>query len=197
MPRYTSTLFTISFLLLLSSSFISTKGSFEEEVPETIHTSSKCLEQSTRLHFYLHDIISGKNPTAVRIAGPPNSTFINFGNTMMIDDPLTEGPETTSKLVGKAQGLYALAARDDFSLLVVMNFAFLEGKYNGSTISILGRNPIAHTVREMPIVGGSGVFRLARGSALAHPVWVSGGDATVEYNVSVLHPAETCDLNQI
>jgi hypothetical protein len=68
-------------------------------------------------------------------------------------------------------------------------YAFLEGMYNGSALSILGRNPALDTVREMPIVGGSGVFRYARGYALAKTVWFSpkSGNAVVEYNVSVLH----------
>ncbi|KAH1084375.1 hypothetical protein J1N35_024136 [Gossypium stocksii] len=43
------------------------------------------------------------------------------------------------------------------------NFAFIEGKYNGSNLSVLGRNPVFSAVREMPVIGGSGVFRFARG----------------------------------
>lgn len=107
----------------------------------------------------------------------------------MINDRLTEGLEPTSKAVGRAQGMYAVASQHDLGLLMVINFAFLEGKYNGSALSILGRNPVLHSVREMPIVGGSGVFRLARGYALAKTVRFNPktGDAVVEYNVSVLH----------
>ncbi|MFQ6635341.1 hypothetical protein Gotur_012196 [Gossypium turneri] len=38
----------------------------------------------------------------------------------------------------------------------------------------------------MPIVGGSGIFRFARGYALAKTVWFNkNGDAIVEYNVTV------------
>uniref|UniRef100_A0A2P2NK10 Dirigent protein n=1 Tax=Rhizophora mucronata TaxID=61149 RepID=A0A2P2NK10_RHIMU len=72
---------------------------------------------------------------------------------------------------------------------MVMNYAFTEGNYNGSSISILGRNHIMDDSREMPIVGGSGQFRLARGYALAHTVRfdVQTGDATVEYDVYVSH----------
>ncbi|TKY49658.1 Dirigent protein 21 [Spatholobus suberectus] len=45
------------------------------------------------------------------------------------------------------------------------------------------------TVREMPIVGGSGIFRYARGFALAktYVFNANSGVAIVEYNVSVLH----------
>lgn len=107
----------------------------------------------------------------------------------MADDPLTEGPDRSSKLVGRAQGLYAFASQQEIALLMVLNFAFMEGKYNGSSISIVGRNSVLEAVREMPIVGGSGLFRYARGYALAHTFWSDKekGDAIVEYNVTVLH----------
>ena len=72
---------------------------------------------------------------------------------------------------------------------MVLNYAFVEGKYNGSNLSILGRNSALSEVREMPIVGGSGLFRFARGYAQArtHTIDFKTGDAVVEYNVYVLH----------
>jgi len=52
-----------------------------------------------------------------------------------------------------------------------------------------GRNMVLSAVREMPIVGGSGAFRFARGYAQAktYSFDVQTGDAAVEYNVYVLH----------
>ena len=72
---------------------------------------------------------------------------------------------------------------------LTMNFAFTEGKYNGSTLTILGRNAVFHKVREMPVIGGSGVFRFARGYAEANTHWIEikSGDVVVEYNVYVFH----------
>ncbi|CAN6476206.1 unnamed protein product [Victoria cruziana] len=144
----------------------------------------------SHLQFYFHDIFSGRNPTVVTVAGAKNSTSLTgFGNVVMVDDPLTEGPELSSKLVGRAQGLYASAGLQDLSLLMAVNFAFMEGKYNGSSLTIMGRNTVLRPVREMPVVGGSGLFRMARGYANARTHWVDikTGDATVEYNVYVLH----------
>ncbi|KAM1335368.1 hypothetical protein PS2_039506 [Malus domestica] len=146
-------------------------------------------ENLSHLHFFFHDILGGKNPTSVRIIGPPNGTAAGFGSTMMIDNALTEEQDRASKLVGRAQGFYSVASQqaDEFALLMVMNFVFVEGKYKGSSISILGRNPVLNDVREMPVVGGTGQFRSARGYALAHTVWFDAntGDAIVEYNVYV------------
>ncbi|XWS56160.1 hypothetical protein CRYUN_Cryun09bG0062400 [Craigia yunnanensis] len=146
-------------------------------------------EKLSHLHFYFHDIISGKNATACRVAEAPStnhsSTF--FGATVMIDDPLTIKPDVNSKIVGRAQGMYAFASQSEFSLLMVLNFAFTEGKYNGSTLSLLGRNKILSSVREMPIVGGSGVFRFARGYAQARTYSNTQIHTIVEYNVYVFH----------
>ncbi|CAL0302516.1 unnamed protein product [Lupinus luteus] len=148
-------------------------------------------EKLTHLHFYFHDILSGPKPTAVNVAKAQmtNKSPTDFGMVMMADDPLTSGPEPDSKLVGKAQGIYASAAQDEVGLLMVMNFAFTEGKYNGSTLSVLGRNTVFSAVREIPIVGGSGLFRFARGYAHAktHTFDLKTGDAVVEYNVYVFH----------
>ncbi|KAF3498580.1 hypothetical protein DY000_02029251 [Brassica cretica] len=58
--------------------------------------------------------------------------------------------------------VYAGAAQKELGFLMAMNFAFKTGKYNGSTITIFGRNTAMSEVREMPIVGGSGIFRFAR-----------------------------------
>ncbi|KAL6523190.1 hypothetical protein OROGR_016801 [Orobanche gracilis] len=148
-------------------------------------------EKLSHLHFYFHDIVSGRHPTAVPIAGSAvtNTSATGFGFVSMIDDPLTVGPETGSRIVGRAQGMYGSADLTNLGLLMVLNFAFTEGKFNGSTLSVLGRNAVFSAVRELPIVGGSGVFRFARGYAQAktHTFNLRTKDAVVEYNVYVFH----------
>ncbi|CAN0845908.1 Dirigent protein 23 [Linum grandiflorum] len=60
---------------------------------------------------------------------------------------------------------------------MVMSYGFIDGPYNGSSISIMGKNP-------------TGVFRMARGYAAMKTVSVNaGGDAVVFYNVTVYTPA--------
>ncbi|XVF75965.1 hypothetical protein PTKIN_Ptkin13bG0229600 [Pterospermum kingtungense] len=104
-----------------------------------------------------------------------------------MDDPLTIKPDVNSKIVGRAQGIYAFASQSDFSFLMVLNFVFTEGKYNGSTLSVLGSDHIPFKVREMPIVGGSGVFRFARGYAQARTYDDRVLHTIEEYNVYVFH----------
>lgn len=159
-------------------------GKFSEHFPVPI--STKRMEKTTRLHFYIHDNPTGKHPTAILIAGSPRKTF---GSTFMMDDQLTELPDPASKVVGRAQGLYSFASQHDLGLLVVVNLEFIEGIYNGSTLSILGHNPIMKRERELPVVGGTALFRYARGYALARTLSFdqNTGNAVVEYNVSVIH----------
>lgn len=183
--------FLILFFLALAIANDNQPDNYSNVFSKHISPSSLGLkrEKLLHLHFYLHDIVSGENATAVRVAEAPstNTSSSTFGATVMMDDPLTIQPDVNSKTVGRAQGIYAFASQSDFSLLMVLNFVFNEGKYNGSTLSVLGRNHVVSDVREMPIVGGSGVFRFARGYAQGRTYSNSPGHTIVEYNVYVLY----------
>lgn len=65
-------------------------------------------DKVTNLQFYFHDTLSGKNPTAVKVAqaADTDKSPTLFGSVFMIDDALTETADPKSKLVGRAQGLY-------------------------------------------------------------------------------------------
>ncbi|ESW34353.1 hypothetical protein PHAVU_001G145300 [Phaseolus vulgaris] len=181
-----TSIFTIILTLLFSFTTAKSPTFYRTMSPTSLGLKK---EKLSHLHFFFHDILSGPNPTAVRVVQPQNTSSTLFGFMSMADDPLTAGPEQGSKLVGKAQGIYGSAAQEEIGLLMIMNFVFCEGKYNGSTLSLLGRNTVFSTVREMPIVGGSGLFRFARGYAQAktHTLDFKTGDAIVEYNVYVFH----------
>ncbi|XP_026390149.1 dirigent protein 1-like [Papaver somniferum] len=148
------------------------------------------MEKMTRLHFYFHDVVTGDNPTAVRIAearGTKTSSTM-FGALYMIDDPLTEGPNPDSGLVGRAQGFYGHSGKDEMSLIMGMSLFFTANeKFNGSSISVFTRNPITHTDREFAIVGGTGYFKFARGYISGKTYRISGPDAIVEYNCTIIH----------
>nr|AFK34612.1 unknown [Medicago truncatula] len=149
-------------------------------------------EKFTHLHFYFHDIVSGPKPSMVFIAEPNGKVknALPFGTVVAMDDPLTAGPERDSKLVGKAQGIYTSISQEEMGLMMVMTMAFTDGHFNGSTLSILGRNMImSEPVREMAIVGGTGAFRFVRGYAQAkfYSVDYTKGDAVVEYDIFVFH----------
>ena len=149
-------------------------------------------ETVTNLQFYFHDTLSGQNPSAIQVAQPVDknkSSLTMFGAIMMADDPLTETPDPKSKLVGRAQGLYGSSCQQEVGLLMAMSFSFTDGPYNGSSFSLMGKNSAMNPVREMAIVGGTGLFRMARGYALAKTYWLdpTTGDAIVGYNVTLVH----------
>ncbi|XP_004506818.1 dirigent protein 22-like [Cicer arietinum] len=149
-------------------------------------------QHASHFRFYWQDIVGGNNATSIPIIPPLpkfNNSFSAFGLVRIIDNALTVGPNLSSKLLGRAQGFYASTSQTELDFLMVMNFALFEGKYNGSTITILGRNVANNKVRELPVIGGSGVFRFAKGYAEASTYSFDplSGDATIEYNVYVSH----------
>lgn len=205
---FESTIFNIIPSLLLSFSLEKGERKEESEMAKLSHMVlimvvveftiwfQSCRAEDTKekiayLQFYFHDTLSGKTPSAVKIAQAPETdkSPTLFGALLMADDPLTETSDPNSKLVGRAQGLYGSAGQHEVGLIMAMSFEFIDGEYSGSSISIFGRNPALNPVREMPVVGGTGIFRLARGYAIAKTHWYDPltGDAIVGYNVTVLH----------
>ncbi|KAL1540947.1 Dirigent protein 19 [Salvia divinorum] len=153
-----------------------------------LELDQKAMKQKlSRFLVYWHDIPSGNAPSSIAIVKPVTKT--GFGQVNMIDNLLTLGPELSSKTVGKAQGFYGFASQEELGLLMAMNFFFTTGKYNGSSITILGRNAVFDHVREMPVIGGSGLFRWARGyvQARTHDLDLKSGVASVEYTIYVMH----------
>ncbi|XP_047314571.1 dirigent protein 22-like [Impatiens glandulifera] len=146
------------------------------------------------VEFYMHDIVGGPNPSAVRVAGQSsNITGLNpitsmYGSVFVMDNALTSTPSLNSTLMGRAQGIYVMASQhNEFSLLMTLTYHFIQGSYNGSSFSVVGRNPVMNETREMPIVGGTGVFRMARGYCLAKTYSMDQMDAVVGYNVTIFH----------
>ncbi|KAM0946940.1 putative dirigent protein [Dioscorea sansibarensis] len=152
-------------------------------------------EKVTHLHFFYQENLNGDHPTAVLVA-KPNDTTINgsnlasFGEVYVLDTPLTETQDPNSKVVGQVQGLSVSVGRDKTMLVFMVDFGFTSGEFNGSSISVLSRNPILETEhRELAIVGGRGKFRMARGFADLHTNYMNATSSVVivEYNVTVFH----------
>ncbi|CAL1398055.1 unnamed protein product [Linum trigynum] len=148
----------------------------------------------TNLQFYFHDTPSGSNPTAVQVVKPvatasDSNSF--FGAVVMVDDPLTETSDAGSMLVGRAQGMYTFSSQNESAIIMSMSLGFTDGPYNGSSLSVMGKNMVMNPTRELPVLGGTGMFRMARGYAVLKTVTfnTTSGDAVVNYNVTVYTPA--------
>jgi len=187
------TLFVPLILSFLFTSLVS--ATFYQTIsPDQLHSREKL----THIRFYFHELITNEKPSLI-IIDPPKvmaNSPLPFGSMVVIEDPLTIGPDVESRKIGKAQGFYLSATQRpglDLEIVMGMTLTFLEGEFNGSSLSVLGRNEIIIPVRELPIIGGTGAFRFARGFVLARSVKVDyhKGDATVEYNVYVYHYSST------
>ncbi|KAL2542412.1 Dirigent protein 2 [Abeliophyllum distichum] len=165
----------------------------KEEEEEEIWSQSLCpgKEKVTKLHFYLQDVVGGPNRTAYDVAKSEitDSLPSKFGKVWLFDNLVTAGPEPESKKVGRVQGIVGLSDLHEMAFVMLVNLVFTEGKFNGSTLSILGRNPWNDKVREVPVVGGTGVFRMARGYVITTTYSVDDPytHGVIEYTVFVSH----------
>ncbi|KAK4405344.1 Dirigent protein 11 [Sesamum angolense] len=171
-------------------------GSLLMNIPRGSHAESELnlcpgRERVTRLRFYVQDLVGGENPTVWKVAQSNLTNLLPsaFGLVSVLDNLVTSGPEIESREVGRIQGLIGLADFHEKALVMLLNVVFTEGEYKGSTLSILGRNPLDDEVREVPIVGGTGGFRMARGYAVTttYAVDKAHTHGVIEYNVVVAH----------
>lgn len=176
------------FMVALPMGHCDTEGA--KEVYEWFSKLPYAKEKVTKFHFFNHETYNGTDVlTAVKTsqANGSNQSPYLFGTVYIMDDVLREGIELTSKEVGRAQGLYTFSGVNEMDLLMAFSWVFTTGKYNGSSLTVVGRS-LTTRQRELPIIGGSGVFRLARGVASAELRDINiFGKAVVEYNVVVIH----------
>ncbi|MCL7031439.1 hypothetical protein MKW94_000591 [Papaver nudicaule] len=179
-----------SIFVIFSVSKIAQAGKLFPALGDPV-TLSLRKEKFSHFRVYCQSTSVDPNPTIVQVGGAnlTQGSATRFGDIAVFDDALTQGPELTSKLLGRAQGFYASAGIHELAALTSANIVFTTGKYNGSTIAIMGRNPVFSQVREMPIVGGTGLLRFARGyvEARTHRFTIIPPQATFEYNLYVYH----------
>ncbi|KAL1554406.1 dirigent protein 22-like [Salvia divinorum] len=123
----------------------------------------------SKLHFYVQDIAGGDNPTVYEVARASitGNSSSRFGQVKVMDHLITAEADQASAVVGRVQGLITSADLEVMGFATNLNFYFTMGDYNGSTISIVGRNEIGQATRELPVVGGTGLFRFATGYSLS------------------------------
>ncbi|KAK4480790.1 hypothetical protein RD792_011641 [Penstemon davidsonii] len=139
-------------------------------------------ESVAKVHFYVQDLLGGENITVYEVARATitSNSPTMFGQVRVLDDLLTAEPDINSQEIVRVQGLITSADLKTSALAMNLNFVFTAGEYNRSTISILGRNQIDNDYRELPVVGGTGIFRMARGYAITNTY---SYDAVTNYGV--------------
>ncbi|XP_073156308.1 dirigent protein 22-like [Henckelia pumila] len=168
----------------------STHGHDEEET--RLKKLIKAKEKTAKIHVYVQDALGGSNPTvwevarSVQTANSPTT----FGQIRVLDDLVTAGSDRNSEKLGRAQGLITFSDLSESALTMNLTFYFNGGEHKGSSICVGGRNPINNKDRELPIIGGTGVFRMARGYSISNtfsydPVSNYG---VLEYTFYVAYP---------
>ncbi|XP_073158136.1 dirigent protein 23-like isoform X2 [Henckelia pumila] len=156
-----------------------TQGSKTEE--ERFKQRIKAKEKTAKFHIYVQDALGGANPTVWEVAR--STQTVNsptaFGD-VRVDDLVTAEPDPGSEKLGRTQGIITYSDMTEPALTMNLTFYFTGGEYMGNSITIGGRNPVNNKDREMPIVGGTGMFRMARGYVISNTY---SFDAVTNYGV--------------
>ncbi|XP_040384560.1 dirigent protein 1-like [Oryza brachyantha] len=155
---------------------------------------------TTHLHFYMHDGYTGPRPTAMRVVsgrslleddGNATATATSprqFGDIVVLNNALTEGPGAGSARVGTAQGFGVRVSERGVVTDLSMHMVMEAGEHRGSSVAVKGRIDVGVAVRESVVVGGTGRFRLARGYMVSRSYDYSlAGGGVVEIDVYLQH----------
>lgn len=148
-------------------------------------------EKVARLQLYVQDIKAGPNKTVWDVARSNITchSATDFGLVRVMDNKITAGPDYDSEEVGRAQAIIAFTDMQETAITMNFNFYLKTGKYSGSTLSVVGRQSLSlnEVNREMPIVGGTGVFRMARGYAICNTYLNKDTYIVLEYTLYVFY----------
>ncbi|XAR55364.1 hypothetical protein NMG60_11035416 [Bertholletia excelsa] len=134
----------------------------------TCSQSANEQQKETTVTLYFQTLVAGPNATIVTVTGIPGKVWAmnSFGTVLGVDDPLTEGLSGGSAPVGRGQGMLVNTASDGSAVYLLLSIVFTNKEYNGSTIEIQGvSRPTSNGVVEVPVVGGTGMFRFGKGYA--------------------------------
>ncbi|MBA0785577.1 hypothetical protein Gotri_025411 [Gossypium trilobum] len=125
----------------------------------------KVVIKETKMTVYLHDYAGGPNATFLPMVGFPGKlwSLTQFGTLFVSDDLITQGPELTSPMLGRGQGIYMPMSLDGVNAYVSFSLVFTNKAYNGSTIQVQGNSNQLLAVSEYGVVSGTGKFRYATG----------------------------------
>ncbi|KAH6777020.1 hypothetical protein C2S52_007552 [Perilla frutescens var. hirtella] len=185
---------TIGVLLIISCLCIATPTTYaRKQLSPTargggnawLQTSFRGNENITKIHFYVHDVRSGPNATTYEVATSSitSNSSTSFGQIKVYDDRATAEPDINSEEVARAQGLATSADLQNRAVAMNLNFVLTSGEFNGSTISVVGRNQVGNPSREMTVVGGTVPFRSARGYVVTSTYFDSADYSILEYTI--------------
>jgi hypothetical protein len=135
-------------------------------------TSEHEQEVEETLEFYVHEIRSADpddESATLKLANlPPDTAPLQWGSSFVFDNEVREGLGANSSLLGRERGWGVVTDQhSEEGLQLTSKISFIEGKYEGSTITFSGNVGGKKTPYELIINGGTGHFRGAHGYVLA------------------------------
>jgi len=131
---------------------------------------SALRRRAVHLTVYVQEILDGPGQTEkllIKGPGPANPSLWpphNYlGDTIVMDDLVTEAVANNSKPIGRVYGIYMTASMTRPVYTVSFTLHLTAGPYNGSTIVMAGIDDDDMGVREHAVVGGTGALRGAEG----------------------------------
>ncbi|KAA0049549.1 dirigent protein 11-like [Cucumis melo var. makuwa] len=145
----------------------------------------------TNLVVYVHDYFTGEDASAITVGGRkgPESSVLEFGTVIVVDDPVTEGPKIESREIGRAQGMYINSQSDGKGLYMVFSLIFSGGEFGGSSLEIQGSDLFTTKEREFGVVSGTGFFRFVKGFGImqTESMDLVNLRAVIKLNITVKH----------
>ena len=131
---------------------------------------SALRRRAVHLTVYVQEILDGPGQTEkllIKGPGPANPSLWpphNYlGDTIVMDDLVTEAVANNSKPIGRVYGIYMTASMTRPVYTVSFTLHLTAGPYNGSTIVMAGIDDDDMGFREHAVVGGTGALRGAEG----------------------------------
>ncbi|CAM6091524.1 unnamed protein product [Calypogeia fissa] len=133
--------------------------------------SNASVSPSTQFRFFLHDNLFTVPSSADQLIPPlllaPSNS--SYGSLVVFDDSMTLLPDPSSEEIVRGRGMFLSDAKDTkgagLEFVWTAQFNEASGYGNGTTLSFQGFDRITDATREISIVGGTGMFKMARGWA--------------------------------
>ncbi|KAJ1255853.1 hypothetical protein BS78_K148000, partial [Paspalum vaginatum] len=122
-------------------------------------------DELTHIHLYVHETYTGPNATAAAVLQSPlGANTSSFGSMGVVDDEIRAGPDRSSALLGRYQGVFfGTSVELGKGYLSSITLLFTDA---GSSLSVQGPILGFTGTIDRAVVGGTGRFRLAQGYML-------------------------------
>ncbi|KAE8776408.1 mannose/glucose-specific lectin-like [Hordeum vulgare] len=126
----------------------------------TAPVSAPVQYQEHLFHLFVHQQLEATNG-ANQLITVNTKLPHGFGLTVATDWDIRDGPDTTAKVVARAQGLHQGSGKSSAAWFMSFNTVFTDERFKGSSLSVQGH--LVSDEGEWVVTGGTGEFAYAQG----------------------------------